>query len=180
MGLSGDTKEKPLHLVAELLERENVPYALIGGMAVQLHTRERRNTRDINLAVPAYADIPRDALVRAGFEHTGRHAHSDNWLAPGSGSHKERTPVQFSAEEAALIGAIVRARVIDVGGVRLSLVAASDLIALKLAAEEEPTHRPSKREHDVADIVALIEEHPDTTSVVPELAERLQRIRART
>jgi len=180
MGLSGDTKEKPLRLIAELLERENVPYALVGGMAVRLHTREPRNTRDINLAVPAYADIPRDALVRAGFEHTGRHAHSDNWLAPGSGSHKERTPVQFSAEEAALIGAIERARVIDVGGVRLSLVTASDLIVLKLAAAEEPTRRPSKREHDVGDIVALIEEHPDTTSVVPELAERLQRIRART
>ena len=58
-------------------------YALIGGVAVQLHSQEPRTTRDIDLAVKTYAEVPREALLRAGFEHTGRHAHSDNWLAPG-------------------------------------------------------------------------------------------------
>ena len=53
MGLpDGDSKEKPLRLVAQLLERECVPYALIGGVAVQLHTEEPRSTLDIDLAVP--------------------------------------------------------------------------------------------------------------------------------
>ena len=64
MGLpGGDSKEGPLRLVAQLLEREGVPYALIGGVAVQLHTEEPRSTLDIDLAVPTYADIPRQALL---------------------------------------------------------------------------------------------------------------------
>jgi hypothetical protein len=39
MGLpDGDSKERPLRLIAELLAREGVPYALIGGVAIQLHS----------------------------------------------------------------------------------------------------------------------------------------------
>src|SRR5437016_13728526 len=89
MGLpSGDSKEKPLRLIAELLERERVPYALIGGVAVQIHTEEPRSTLDIDFAVPQYSDVPRAALLEAGFEYTGRHEHSDNWRAPGPGPVK--------------------------------------------------------------------------------------------
>src|SRR5437763_16756004 len=45
MGLpSGDSKERPLPLIAEILDRERVPYALIGGVAVQVHTEEPRST----------------------------------------------------------------------------------------------------------------------------------------
>src|SRR5687767_5840593 len=76
MGLQdGDSKEGPLRLLAELLEREGVPHALIGGVAVQIHTKEPRSTLDIHLAVPRYADVPRPALLDAGFEHAGRHDH---------------------------------------------------------------------------------------------------------
>lgn len=64
MGLpDGDSKARSLRLVAQLLEREHVPYALIGGVAVQLHTEEPRSTLDIDLAVPTYADVPREALL---------------------------------------------------------------------------------------------------------------------
>ena len=180
MGLpEGDSKEKALRLVADLLDKESVAYALIGGVAVQLHSQEPRTTRDIDLAVKTYAEVPREALLRAGFEYTGRHAHSDNWLAPGAGSEKGRTPVQFSAEEPALVGAVERARLIDVDGLRVRLVTTPDLVILKLAAAEEPKRRPSKREHDLGDILALIEEHPEIKSAIPGLADRLQRIRAR-
>ena len=66
MGLpAGDSKEAPLRLVVQLLERERVPYALIGGVAVQLHTQEPRSTLDIDLAVPTYAHVPRAALLEA-------------------------------------------------------------------------------------------------------------------
>ena len=46
----GDSKEQPLRLVAQLLERESVPYALIGGVAVQLHSEEPRSTLDIDVS----------------------------------------------------------------------------------------------------------------------------------
>ena len=47
------------------------------------------------------------------------------------------------------------------GGVRLRVARVADLIVLKLAAAGEPARRPSKREHDVADVLALLEEHPE-------------------
>ena len=174
----GDSKEKPLRLVAQLLEREGVPYALIGGVAVQLLTEEPRSTLDIDLAVPTYADVPREALLGAGFEHTGRHDHSDNWRAPGPGPLTRRTAVQFSAEDEGIAEAVEHASIVDLdGGMRLRVATVADLIGLKLAAAEEPKHRPSKREHDVADVLALLEEHPEIKS--PELVARVQGVRTR-
>lgn len=179
MGLpDGDSKEGPLRLVARLLERERVPYALIGGVAVQLHTQEPRSTLDIDLAVPTYAHVPRAALLEAGFDHTGRHEHSDNWRAPGPGSLKQRTAVQFSAEDEGIADAVEHASVVDLaGGVRLRVATVADLVVLKLAAAAEPKRRPSKREHDVADVLALLEEHPDVGSA--ELLARVQDVRLR-
>jgi hypothetical protein len=178
MGLpERDSKEKPLRLVTEILEREGVPYALIGGVAVQLHTEEARTTLDIDLAVPRYADVPREALLGAGFVHTGRHEHSDNWRAPGPEPMRLRTAVQFSAEDVGIADAVERAKVVELdGGLRLRLATVGDLIVLKLAAAEEPSRRPSKREHDVADVLALLEEHPEVES--PELITRLQSVRS--
>jgi len=179
MGLpGGDSKEKPLRLIAELLERERVPYALIGGVAVQVHTEEPRSTLDIDLAVPRYADVPYAALLGAGFEHTGRHDHSDNWRAPGPGPLKLRTAIQFSAEDVGIADAVAHARIVELdGGLRLRVATVADLIALKLVAAEEPQRRPSKREHDVADILALLEEHRELRS--PELMTRVQGVRTR-
>ena len=178
MGLPvGDSKESSLRLVAQLLEREHVPYALIDGVAVQLHTEEPRSTLDIDLAVPTYADVPREALLEAGFEHTGRHDHSDNWRAPGPGPLKQRTAVQFSAEDEGIADAVEHASIVDLDGVPLRVATVADLIVLKLVAAAEPRRRPSKREHDVADILALLEEHPEIRSA--ELVARVQDVRRR-
>jgi len=173
-----DSKEKPLRLIAEILERERVPYALIGGVAVQLHTEEPRSTLDIDLAVPRYDDVPRAALLGAGFEHTGRHDHSDNWRAPGPSPLKMRTAIQFSAEDAGIAEAVSHAGIVDLdGGLRLRVATVADLITLKLVAAEEPKRRPSKREHDIADVLALLEDHPELKS--PELMMRVQSVRTR-
>ncbi|HZL19983.1 MAG TPA: hypothetical protein VFG23_19775 [Polyangia bacterium] len=88
--------------------------------------------------------------------------------------------LQFLAEEDSLVGAVERACVIDLDGMRLRLVAAPDLIALKLANAENPKGRPSERRQDLADILTLIEGHPYIDSVVPGLAERLELIRVDT
>jgi hypothetical protein len=179
MGLpERDSKEGSLRLVAQLLRREHVAYALIGGVAVQLHTEEPRSTLDIDLAVLTYADVPHQALLEAGFEHTGRHDHSDNWRAPGPGPLKLRTAVQFSAEDEGIADAVEHASVVDLdGGVQLRVATVADLIVLKLAAAGEPRRRPSKREHDVADVLALLEEHPELRSA--EMVARVQDVRRR-
>src|SRR5437588_6828795 len=144
MGLTnGDSKETPLRLIVAILERERVPYALIGGVALQIHTEEPRSTLDIDFAVPRYVDVPRSALLGAGFEHTGRHEHSDNWRAPGPGPLKQRTAIQFSAEDAGLAEAVAHAQVLDLShSLKLRGATVADLIELKLLAAEEPKRRP--------------------------------------
>jgi hypothetical protein len=128
--------------------------------------------------VLTYADVPSEALRTAGFEHTGRHDHSDNWRAPGSGASKQRTAIQFSAEDEGIAEAVAHASIVDMGdGFRLRVATVADLIVLKLVAAEEPMRWPSKREHDIGDVLALVEEHPEVSS--PELVERIQRARMR-
>jgi hypothetical protein len=176
MGLAGDTKEPALRTVVEVLEASGTPYAVIGGVAMQLHSREPRTTLDIDLAVRRFDDVPRDALLKAGFEHEGRFPHSDNWRAPGTGPRPQRTAVQFSAEDVGLDDAVARARVVDAGSFRLRLASPVDLLVLKLAAAEEPRRRPSKRRQDLVDIVTLSEQYPQASAQVADLERRVQRL----
>lgn len=170
------TKERPLRLVAELLNREGVAYALIGGVAIQIRTTEPRTTLDIDVAVRRFADVPRDALLAAGFDHTGRHEHSDNWRAPPAGPGGVRTAVQFSAEDVGIADAVSHAELTDLAdGLRMRVATPADLIVLKLAAAAEPRRRPSKRQHDLADVVALMEEYPHLRT--PDSLARLRDVR---
>ncbi len=171
-----DTKEGPLRLVAELLNRAGVAYALIGGVAIQIRTTEPRTTLDIDIAVPQFADIPRDALLAAGFDHVGRHEHSDNWRAPPGCSGGVRTAVQFSAEDVGINDAVAHAELTDLAhGLQMRVAIPADLIVLKLAAAAEPRRRPSKRQHDLADVIALMEEYPGLRT--PETLSRLRDVR---
>ncbi len=177
MGLSpGDTKEEPLRRVISVLHASGTAYAVIGGIAVQLHVREPRTTLDIDLAVVKFDDIPRDALMQAGFEHDGRHEHSDNWRAPGTGPRSERTAIQFSAEDIGMAETVRRALQVDIGGLQLQLATVADLLVLKLAAAEEPRRRQSKRRQDLLDVITLAEEYPEAAATLPDLKERVARL----
>jgi predicted nucleotidyltransferase len=179
MGLSpGDTKEGPLRQVVSVLEATGTAYALIGGLAVQLHSEEPRTTLDIDLAVATFAEIPAEALMLAGFVHEGRFPHSDNWRAPGSTTRKQRTAIQFSAEDVGIASAVEHARTVELDGMSLRVAIPADLVVLKLAAAEEPRRRAKKRRQDFVDILALVEEHPEAASAVPDLRERLDRLRS--
>jgi predicted nucleotidyltransferase len=84
--------------------------------------------------------------------------------------------VQFSAEDVGIAEAVAHAQSLVLGeGLRLRVATAEDLIVLKLAAAAEPQRRASKREHDLADVLALLEEHPQLRS--PQLASRVREIR---
>jgi predicted nucleotidyltransferase len=177
MGLpEGDTKEGALRAVVEVLEGAGIRYALIGGVAVQLYSREPRTTLDVDLAVERYDLVPRDALLKAGFVHEGRHEHSDNWRAPGAHPRKERTAIQFSSEDVGIDDAVARAQLVDGGGYKLRLATTADLLVLKLAAAEEPTRRASKRRIDVLDIINLAEEYPEAARSIPMLRQRVDRL----
>ena len=179
MGLPpGDTKEQPLRAVIAVLEASGTPYAVIGGVAVQLYSKEPRTTLDVDLAVRRFDEIPHAALVDAGFSHEGRHPHSDNWRSPGSAPRPQRTAIQFSAEDVGIDAAVTGARSVDAGGFHLRVAAPADLLVLKLAAAEEPSRRPSKRRQDLLDVVTLAEDYPDEARTVQELERRVERLSA--
>lgn len=145
---------------------------------MQIYSQEPRTTLDVDLAVTRFDQIPRDALVKAGFIHEARHEHSDEWRAPGAQPKSERTAIQFSAEDVGIEDAVARAEVVDAGGYRLRLAAPADLLVLKLAAAEERTRRPAKRRIDLLDIINLVEDHPDAAQTVPLLRQRVERLNA--
>ena len=160
------TKRPTLAVLARVFASTATPYAIIGGIALQVHRMEPRTTLAIDLAIPDLDAIPRAELHAAGFQQTGRFAHSDNWLSP------EGVPVQFTADSL-LHPALERALEIQLGGVPLRVIGRSDLLHEKLRAGSDPARRRSKRLQDLADAQALLEE---TSELCLELNDREQAV----
>jgi hypothetical protein len=147
------TKRPALVSLARVLDAAGTPYAIIGGVALQVHQAEPRTTLDIDLAVASFDALPRAQLQAAGFSPTGKFGHSENWEGP------EGVPVQFT-DDPALAGAIQRAEEIDLDDVRLRVIGVIDLLHEKLRAASDPARRRSKRLQDLADAQAILEGTP--------------------
>ena len=166
-----DSSKKPdLIALAGILASTETAYAVIGGVALQIHQAEPRTTLDIDLAVHDVAALPEGALVAAGFSKTGEFPHSVNWRGPGG------TPVQFS-DDPAFREAIERASASMIDGTPLRVVAPVDLVRAKLRASRDPGRRRSKRIQDLADAVSLIENQPGLMAELTD-AERADLDRA--
>ena len=147
------TKEPTLLAVGCILDEAGVAYAIIDGVAAQIHLPEPRTTLDIDLAVVGCDTVPRDRLEAAGFALHDRFVHSEHWRGP------DGTPVQF-ADDPALAGAIARSETIERGGVRLRVIRRVDLLHEKLRAALDAARRRSKRLQDLGDAQALLEADP--------------------
>jgi hypothetical protein len=143
-----------LLLLARIFSDAGVRYAIIGGVALQVHRAEPRTTLDIDVAVATAAHVPRAQLRSSGFRQTGTFSHSENWEAP------DGTPVQIT-DDPALAGAIERAQEISLDEARLRVIGRRDLLHEKLRAAADPARRRSKRIQDLADAQALLEEGPE-------------------
>jgi hypothetical protein len=168
-GEMDQTKKPALLTICRILADERVPYAIIGGLAVQIHHPDPRTTLDIDLAVLTRESIPARALEAAGFQFTGSFEHSQNWLAP------DGTPVQFS-DDTALANAVKVADEMELEGARLRVIRVEDLLHEKIRAAEDPARRRSKRLMDLADVEALLEATPKlANSLTAEERSFLQR-----
>ncbi len=159
-GLMDGSKRPTLALLARILAHEKVAYAVIGGVALQVHRHEPRTTIDIDLALVDRAAWPAGVLEAAGFRRTGVFEHSENWLSA------DGTPVQIT-DDPVLAACVGRAEVIEIDGLPLPILAPLDLLRAKLRAAAAPARRRSKRLLDLADAQGLVEDHPD---LLPELA----------
>ena len=164
------TKKPDLVALARVLDEEEVAYAVIGGVALQIYQREPRTTLDIDIAVIDRRGIPERPLSEAGFQKTGSFVHSENWIGP------DETPVQFT-DDSALASAVARADTIQIDGVPLRVIRRPDLLHEKLRAGSDPARRRSKRLQDLADVEALLEQDPlldaELTDAEREMLARL-------
>jgi len=157
-----ETSKRPaLAALARVLADTGTSYAIIGGIALQVHRAEPRTTLDIHLAVTRLDAIPRTELRAAGFQSRGRFPHSENWIGPGG------VPVQFT-DDPALAPALGRTIDIDLAGVSVRVLGRTDLLHEKLRAGSDPARRRSKRLQDLADAQGLLEETPSLSSVLSE------------
>lgn len=147
------TKKPALLALAKIFAETGTPYALIGGMALQVHQAEPRTTLDIDFAVLDRRLIPQEELQAAGFTRTGQFPHSENWVGP------EETPVQFT-DDPALGPAVARAEEIELEGTPLRVIRRADLLHEKLRAASDPARRRSKRLQDLADALSILESEP--------------------
>jgi hypothetical protein len=154
-----ETKKPALLQLARVLDEAGVAYAIIGGIAMQVHQDEPRSTLDIDVAVCDRRAIPAVALSAAGFQRTGSFAHSENWVGAGS------TPVQFT-DDPHMQEAIGRAVSIVLENVVLRILSAEDMLHAKLRAAADPARRKSKRVLDLADALALVERQPALAGVL--------------
>jgi hypothetical protein len=164
------SKEPDLSLLIGLLTETGTVYAVIGGVALQVRQEEPRTTLDVDVALRSRADLPRRRLIDAGFRETGRHEHSDNWIGP------QGTPIQFT-DDPALGAAVIRAEEVRIRDLRLRVLRVDDLLHEKLRAGGDPARRRSKRLQDLADVQALIEQHPELdAALTPEERALLDRL----
>jgi len=166
------SKEQTLHLLIDAFIDEQVPYAIIGGVALQAHTSDPRTTVDIDVAVPDRADIPVVALEARGFQRTGSFEFTENWKSP------DEIAIQFSTGQT-WAGVVARAEVHFAFGKPIRFLTAVDLVRAKLAAATEPGRRKSKAHQDAVDIEVVLEEHPEIldhlTADERDLIDRLTR-----
>ena len=116
-------KEDALRTLSSVLDAAGTSWALIGGVALQLRLDEPRTTLDIDIALFTRGDIPRDALVAAGFRRRGSHPHSDDWMAV------DGTPVQF-ADDPAFASAIHAAEAVSTTAGSLRVAAGCHAVML--------------------------------------------------
>lgn len=141
---------------ARQLRAADAPFALIGGVAVGVHSGVPRATLDVDLAVRSSVDRAAlaHALAQAGFQRTGEFAHSSNFR------HRSGEPVQL-AFDPEFDPMIDRAEQLQVSGEPVPIVRKSDLIAMKRRAAADPACRRSKRLRDESDVALLEGDVPD-------------------
>jgi hypothetical protein len=151
--------------LVDALERAELSWCVIGGVAVNHWAAEPMVTRDVDFVV-ATAQIERaiEALSDAGFT-----AEKHQWSVNFQG--RSQVSVQLSTEE---FYRDFPARCVpaDVHGILLRVASLEDTLAGKIKAWSEPGRRPSKRVKDLADIARLLEAHPHLRTRLPDKLRR--------
>lgn len=155
--------------LVDCLERADVSWCCIGGVAVNHWAEQQMVTRDVDLVIALDAV---DRVVRM-LEEAGFTSERFDWSVNLQG--RSAVSIQLSTEDfyREFPGRAVPA---DVHGILLRVASLDDTLAGKMKAWSEPTRRQSKQAKDFTDIVRLVEAHPRLwNSLTPELQQLVKR-----
>lgn len=139
--------------LVDCLERADIPWCAIGGVAVNHWAAEPMVTQDVDFVVASEAiEQAVERLAEAGFEPE---------KFPWSVNFKGRSKVslQLSTEDF-YRDFPARSVPADVHGILLRVASAEDTLAGKMKAWGDSERRQSKRIKDLGDIARLVEAHP--------------------
>ena len=146
--------------MVDCLERGDVAWCAIGGVAVNHWAAEPMVTQDVDFVVAA-ADVERATSL---LEQAGFRAERFEWSVNFKG--RSAVSLQLSTEEF-YREFPSRAVAADVHGILLRVASLHDTLRGKIKAWSEPGRRPSKRIKDLADIARLVEAHPELRNDLP-------------
>jgi len=155
--------------LVDCLERADVSWCAIGGVAVNHWAEEPMVTQDVDLVVAAESvDLAVKLLEEAGFR-SERFPWSINFRG-----HSKIT-IQFSTEGfyEDFPGRSVPA---DVHGILMRVASLEDTLRGRIKAWKEKERRQSKKIKDLGDIARLVESHPHLWELLePELKEIIEK-----
>ncbi len=154
--------------LVQSLEKLEIQWCMIGGLAVNHWAYEPMATADVDLVIAAERiEEAVDALKQAGFVEN-RFEFSVNLKGNSKVSIQISTDPFYQEFPFRSIAA-------DVHGILMRVAGLEDTLRGKLAAYSDSERRASKRQKDLTDIARLIEAHPDLLKLIPaKIAERLE------
>ncbi len=147
--------------MVDALERAELPWCAIGGVAVNHWAAEPMVTRDVDFVVAVDAvEQSVAALAAVGFKPE-RHEWSINFTGVSQVSLQLSTEAFYREFPARSVPA-------DVHGILMRVASLEDTLAGKIKAWSDPSRRPSKRLKDLGDIARLVEAHPQLQEKLTE------------
>jgi hypothetical protein len=147
--------------LVDCLERADIPWCAIGGVAVNHWADEPMVTQDVDFVVATDAvEQTVGVLEVAGFR-----AERFQWSVNFRG--RSKLSIQLSTEEC-YRDYPERAVAADVHGILLRVASLEDTLAGKMKAWADPDRRQSKRIKDLGDIARLVEAHPQLWILLPD------------
>ena len=146
--------------MVDALERAELHWCAIGGIAVNHWAAEPMVTRDVDFVV-AVDEIDRAVAV---LEAVGFKADRYEWSVNFRG--RSQVSLQLSTEDF-YRDFTARSAPADVHGILLRVASLEDTLAGKIKAWRTPERRPSKAIKDLGDIARLIEARPELQALLP-------------
>ena len=153
--------------LVQALEAREIPWCMIGGLAVNHWAAEPMATADVDLVIAS----ERIEEAVAALQECGFKAQRFDWSINLKGD--SMVSVQISTEDF-YHDFPSRSVPADVHGILMRVASLEDTLAGKLQAFKDLERRASKRQKDLADIARLLEAHPELQARVPaEVSKRL-------